>query len=201
MDSAIGRKRKRATARDFLERLCRRFRFVALEYEAWNEGLVMCLPGDLGRASRRRFLCSRLAHLGGGALFAGNIQIMFKDKLSVGDNVSFNSDVFINAAGGVTIGDHTLIGPGSKIWSTNHRFTDADRLITEQGYDCMPVNIGADVWVAANVIILPGVTIGDGCVVAAGAVVTNDVPPYSIIAGVPARIISMRKPSANEPLE
>ena len=112
-----------------------------------------------------------------------------------------------NAVGDVTIGNHTrigihctVIGPvcignnvnlaqGITVSALNHNFEDTTRRIDEQGISTKPVMIGDDVWIGANAVILPGVTIGQHVVVAAGAVVTKDVPDYSIVAGVPAIVI------------
>lgn len=112
-----------------------------------------------------------------------------------------------NAVGDVTIGDHTrvgihctVIGPvcignhvnlaqGITVTALNHNFADSNRKIDEQGISTKSVVIGDDVWIGANAVILPGVTIGRHVVVAAGAVVTKDVPDYSLVAGVPAKEI------------
>ena len=112
-----------------------------------------------------------------------------------------------NAVGDVTIGDHTrigihctVIGPvnignnvnlaqGITVTALNHNFEDVTRRIDEQGISTKPVVIGDDVWIGANAVILPGVTIGRHVVVAAGAVVTKDVPDNCIVGGVPAKVI------------
>ena len=112
-----------------------------------------------------------------------------------------------NAVGDVTIGDHTrigihctVIGPvcignhvnlaqGITVTALNHIFKDSSRRIDEQGVSTKPVVIGDDVWIGANAVILPGVTIGRHCVVAAGAVVTKDVPDHTLVGGVPAKVI------------
>ena len=112
-----------------------------------------------------------------------------------------------NAVGDVTIGDHTrigihstIIGPvcigshvhlaqGITVTALNHRYEDKKRRIDEQGVSTQPVVISDDVWIGANAVILPGVTIGRHAVVAAGAVVTKDVPDYCMVGGVPAKII------------
>ena len=112
-----------------------------------------------------------------------------------------------NAVGDVIIGDHTriglhntIIGPvsignnvnlaqGITVTALNHNFDDATKRIDEQGVSTKPVVIGNDVWIGANVVVLPGVTIGSHCVVAAGAVVTKDVPDHTLVAGVPAKVI------------
>ena len=115
------------------------------------------------------------------------------EELVVGDNVIIGYDNFIQALGGVTIGDNVLTAPGVKIWSVNHNFRDKDRLVTEQGQTSSPVTIGRDVWIAANAFISPGVTLPEGVIISSGAVVgVKDYKPYSIIAGNPARVIGFR---------
>lgn len=112
-----------------------------------------------------------------------------------------------NAVGDVTIGDYTrigihctVIGPvcigshvnlaqGITVTALNHNFGDAARRIDEQGVSTKPVVIGDDVWIGANAVILPGVTIGCHCVVAAGAVVSKDVPDNTLVGGVPAKVL------------
>jgi len=112
-----------------------------------------------------------------------------------------------NAVGDVTIGDYTrigihctVIGPvcignhvnlaqGITVTALNHIFKDSSRRIDEQGVSTKPVVIGDDVWIGANAVILPGVTIGSHCVVAAGAVVTKDVPNHTLVGGIPAKVI------------
>ena len=127
---------------------------------------------------------------------------------SLGDYSVIESFACINnAVGDVMIGDHTriglhntIIGPveigshvnlaqGITVTALNHNFDDAEKRIDEQGVSTKPVTIEDDVWVGANAVILPGVTIGNHCVVAAGAVVTKDVQPHSLVAGVPAKVI------------
>ena len=95
-----------------------------------------------------------------------------------------------NAVGDVIIGDYTRIGlQGITVTALNHNFEDTEKRIDEQGVSTTPVTIGDDVWIGANAVILPGVHIGRHCVVAAGAVVTKDVPDHSLVAGVPAKVI------------
>ena len=127
---------------------------------------------------------------------------------SLGDYSVIESFACINnAVGDVIIGDHTriglhntIIGPvdigshvnlaqGITVSALNHNFSDTNKRIDEQGVSTNQVTIEDDVWVGANAVILPGVKIGEHCVVAAGAVVTKDVPPHSLVAGVPAKVI------------
>ena len=91
--------------------------------------------------------------------------------------------------GPVCIGNHVNLAQGITVTALNHNFKDAEKRIDEQGVSTTPVTIGDDVWIGANAIILPGVHIGQHCVIAAGAVVTKDVPDHSLVGGVPAKIM------------
>ena len=91
--------------------------------------------------------------------------------------------------GPVTIGNHVNLAQGITVTALNHNFDDTTKRIDEQGIATKPVVISDDVWIGANAVILPGVTIGRHAVVAAGAVVTKDVPDNTIVGGVPATII------------
>jgi len=103
----------------------------------------------------------------------------------LGNRVEINNFSIVNGTGGVDIGDDTLIGPGVRIISYQHLFA-AGQTIRSQPSEGKPIRIGRDCWIGTNAIILAGVTIGDGAVVAAGAVVTRDVPSGTVVAGIPA---------------
>lgn len=129
-------------------------------------------------------------------------------KFSLGDYSVIESYACINnAVGDVMIGDHTriglhntIIGPvlignhvnlaqGITVTALNHIFENSEKRIDEQGVSTSAVVIEDDIWIGANAVVLPGVTIGHHSVVAAGAVVTKDVPPHSLVAGIPAKVI------------
>lgn len=129
-------------------------------------------------------------------------------KFSLGDYSVIESFACINnAVGDVMIGDHTriglhntIIGPvtigshvnlaqGITVTALNHNFENSKKRIDEQGVSTSAVVIEDDIWIGANAVVLPGVTIGHHSVVAAGAIVTKDVPPHSLVAGVPAKVI------------
>lgn len=114
-------------------------------------------------------------------------------NLKVGDDVDFAVGVLVTSDGGVEIGDRVLIGYGTKILSRNHRVPENKGRIFGAGHEAKRVVIENDVWIGANCVILPGVTIGEGAVVAAGAVVTKPVPAFTVVGGVPAKPIRGRK--------
>ena len=91
--------------------------------------------------------------------------------------------------GPVTIGNHVNLAQGITVTALNHNFIDTTLRIDEQGISTNPVEIGDDVWIGANAVILPGVTIGRHVVVAAGAVVTKDVPDNCVVGGIPAKVL------------
>lgn len=115
------------------------------------------------------------------------------NSLKIGDNVGINHYCFIGVRGDIQIGDNVIFGPRVNIFSENHNYSNIEIPIKNQGVSKGKTKIGNDIWIGANVSIMSGVTIGDGCVIAAGAVVTKDIPAYSIIGGVPAKLIKSRK--------
>jgi len=116
----------------------------------------------------------------------------FGGHIHFGEHCSLNRSGYVWGGGGVDIGNMVRIGPRVNIMSNNHNFEDRSRPIMEQGFALGKIVIEDDVWIGANVTILPKVTVGQGAVVGAGAVVTKDVAPYTIVAGVPATIIGTR---------
>lgn len=106
-------------------------------------------------------------------------------NIHVGKNVFINSGCRFQDQGGITIGDGVLIGHNVVLATLNHDMNPRKRSTLHPA----PITIGNDVWIGANATVLPGVTIGDGAVIAAGAVVTKDVPSNVIVGGVPAKII------------
>lgn len=95
--------------------------------------------------------------------------------------------------GPVTIGSHVNLAQGITVTALNHNFENGGLRIDEQGVSTKPVVIGDDVWIGANAVVLPGVTLGSHVVVAAGAVVTKDVPDHTLVGGVPAKVIKSLK--------
>lgn len=109
----------------------------------------------------------------------------FGKNIRIGKNVFINADCKFQDQGGITIGDDTLIGHNVVLATLNHEEDPNKR----GNLIAAPINIGKKVWIGSNATVLPGVTIGDGAIIAAGAVVTKDVEAMTIVAGVPANFI------------
>jgi acetyltransferase-like isoleucine patch superfamily enzyme len=155
--------------------------------------LISLLPSrPWGARARARYYRSVLRDCGLGLRVSQHVILKFPQNISVGPNVFMNRGVFMAARALITIGEDTLIGPYTIVNSGDHRYRDAGQLIRRQGHEPQPIVIGDDVWIGAHCTILKGVVLGTGCVVAAGAVVTSDVDPYTVVAGTPARPIGAR---------
>lgn len=115
------------------------------------------------------------------------------EGLVIGNNVGIAQNCFIQVRGKVVIGNDVIFGPGVSIFSENHKFDDPDLPVAVQGEIRKGVTIEDGVWVGARAIILDGVNVGKNSIIAAGSIVSKDVPPYVIVAGVPAKIIRNRK--------
>jgi acetyltransferase-like isoleucine patch superfamily enzyme len=113
--------------------------------------------------------------------------------IKIGNNCSINSFCHFSGNGGITIGNDVLIATQCVLISANHNFDDSEKLIRMQGETQKPIDIEDNCWLGAGVKVLAGVTIHKGSVVGAGAVVTHDLPAYSVSVGVPARVINMRR--------
>ena len=151
------------------------------------------LPRGPGVWARGRFLGLFLARLGEGTVIQDNLRVNSPENVSIGAHCSFGEDIFITGGGGVTIGDYVGLGPDVKIWSVNHRFADPDIPWMLQGYEKSPVVIEDDVWLGANTFVKPGITVGKGAIVSAGTILSKSVPPFSIVAGNPGRVVGWRK--------
>jgi len=198
-------------------------RILAGEIGSWFAFWLAWVPGHVGVRLRyflyrMRFAsCGRSMGVGVGCTIRGFCNIAVGDdvaigsrssvlagvhnggeRIVVGNNVALNFNVMINAdrGGEIAIGNDVLIGPNVVVRASNHRYESTDVQIRKQGHSRGKIVIGDDVWIGANAVILPNVTIGKGAIIAAGAVVSEDVASYEIVGGVPAKRIGHRGKTA-----
>jgi galactoside O-acetyltransferase len=139
---------------------------------------------------RRAKLAKELRSCGLGVWISPDARIWGTDGVTLEDNVAINAFTHIFGGGGVRIGARTLISTGCSIASITH----SERIATRhQGIE-LPVTIEEDCWLGTGAIVLPGVSIGRGSIIGAGAVVTKDIPPLSLAVGVPARVVRQITP-------
>lgn len=176
-----------------IKRLLQRTRLVRLQLRGAKIGAdceigpgVECSPGFLRQ--RGTIMVGDRCSLARGTVLAA-----WGGAITLGRNIFVGPYAVIYGHGGVEIGDDTLISMHCCILSSNHTVPPRGTTIRSQPDILLPTKIGRDVWLGANVTVLGGVTIGDGCIVGAGAVVTKDLPAYSIALGVPARVIRHRE--------
>lgn len=142
------------------------------------------------RGAYLRLICKKVGknfRIGGGCRISG------PENIEIGDNVSIENNCSLYGQGGIKIGNNTMFASYIHIISQNHNFDRIDVPIRDQGFENAPVVIEDDVWLGINVVVLKGITIGEGSIIGAGAVVTKDIPPYSIAVGNPAKVIRTRK--------
>jgi acetyltransferase-like isoleucine patch superfamily enzyme len=121
-------------------------------------------------------------------------------QVRIGEGTFLNIAVMVAAMQLVEIGSHCMLANGCFVTDANHRFDDPDAPVPWQGFDSKgPTRIGDNVWMGANVVVTSGVTIGERCVIGANSVVTQDIPPFSIAAGVPAKVLRAVTYDAQQP--
>ena len=154
-------------------------------------GMVKYLPSPLGDGLRYWFSWPFVQRMGKVRRYEG-VTRWYPYRIRLGNRVTLNEWIYISGFGGVEIGDNVSIGHRTSIISSDHVFSEREQPIKEQGLSAASVVIEADVFIGCNTTVLKGVHIGRGAVVGAGSVVTHDVPPYTIVAGVPALSVGAR---------
>jgi acetyltransferase-like isoleucine patch superfamily enzyme len=133
--------------------------------------------------------------LGAGVAIAPNVSLRNAERIEIGARSHIGERCFLWAGqyhGRIVIGEDALFGPGVFVIATNYRYDDRGAPVMTQPRVERDVHIGRDVWLGTGVVVVAGVSVGDGSIVAAGSVVTKDVPPWTVVAGVPARAIGVR---------
>jgi len=189
---------------------------IAYEVITWLNNLINIMPGSIGVLLRRLIYKSFLNNCGKKLTLDPNVQITgFKNinlgnyvqvsknssihahnngKIIIGDRFGMNTNSTIGAADGgeIIIGNDVMIAQNVVIRASDHEFKDIQIPISQQGHRGGKILIGDGCWIAANVVITANVVIGEHSIVAAGAVVTSNIEPYSIVGGVPAKLIRKR---------
>lgn len=171
----------------------KKLRVLKSEFRQWSYTLLLSMPGRIGVRARRRLL--PFGKIGKNVRLDRGSWFEHPEHITIGDDTGANRYCFIHAGGGVEIGRNVLLGPFVTIYSQNHNWRDRGTRIADQGRTRAKVVIEDDVWLCAGSVVLPGVKVRKGTVVAAGAVVTRDTEPYSIVGGVPAVKIGERTDS------
>ena len=121
--------------------------------------------------------------------------------IKIGNNVGVGEFAYLGGGGGLEIGDDCIIGQFFSCHPENHNFKNPNQLIRLQGVERKGIIVGNNCWIGSKVTILDGVTIGDNCVIAAGAVVTKSMPANSVVGGVPAKVLRKDKGEKKQPVE
>ena len=142
------------------------------------------------RRGHGRLVLGRWAHIGDGTAIRAH-----EGTVEIGDKVVFGRDNVVNGYLDISIGESTLIADWIYICDFDHKFEQLGVPIKDQGIAKLPVRIGADCWLGTKVSVLRGTETGPGCVFAAHTVVRGDIPAYSVVAGVPGKVIKRRLPA------
>jgi galactoside O-acetyltransferase len=192
-----------------------KFKKLARELKVIFSQVIMFFPGKLGELFRRWWLKSQVQRSGSaisvgmGLEITGGKNIRLGDRVNImrfnyfyandgsielGSDVAINSNTQIGAADGgrVIIGNHVILGPNVVLRASDHVHDRIDVPIRDQGHTGGEIIIENDVWICANVVVTKDVRIGAHSIIAAGSVVTSNVEPYSIFAGVPAKLLRKR---------
>jgi acetyltransferase-like isoleucine patch superfamily enzyme len=170
-------------------------RKISDEAYYWLEGFLAVLPySRIGNMLRNLYWAKKFNIMGKNISVFPGVRFFGIERITIGKKVSINCNTMIDACGGgIRIGNNVLIGPNCVIRAADHIFSDVAIPINKQGHLGGDVIIEDDCWLGANVVVLKKVSIGKGCVVGAGSVVTKNIPAYNVVAGVPARVIGHRK--------
>jgi len=134
----------------------------------------------------------KFEELGDNVRIENRVTINKAENITIKEEAFIGQDSFLNAVEEITIGRYAAIAAGCRIMTWNHNISNRTTELRTTGKETAPVEINDGVWMGYDVIVLPGVTIGEGAVIAAGSVVTNDVGPFDVVAGSPASKIGER---------
>lgn len=166
--------------------------FIYTQLESVLQWFLMYLPAIPGMVLR--FVGYKLffKQLTGFLFVEPNVKFVHMNRIRLGKNIAINSGTYINGFGEIDIEDFVLIGSNVTISSGMHPFEGRTPHVIERGCTPKKITIKEGAWLGAGVVIMPGITIGKGCVIGANSVVTKDTPEYSVVAGIPAKKIKDR---------
>lgn len=145
------------------------------------------------RFCREKYWASRFKSCGKNFICCSYVVLKGARNTIVGNNVRIGEGCYINARGGLNIGNNVKFGPQVFVWTWDHNYYAPEKLpYDDEVIIDKPITICDNVWIGAKAVLVPGVTIGEGAVVAMGAVVTCDVPPCAVVGGNPAKILKYR---------
>jgi acetyltransferase-like isoleucine patch superfamily enzyme len=127
------------------------------------------------------------ATIGADIVLKPGVEVLQPRSLKIGSHINIGRDCHLDSRGGLTVGDNVNISDEVAIWTAEHDIQSATFDMTTA-----PVVIGDRAWLCFRCIVMPGVTLGEGCVVASGSIVTKDVPAFAVVAGIPAKVIGSR---------
>lgn len=191
-------------------------KYLLLEIVTWFDAVVRAIPGLIGMRIRRALWSPRFRSAGRGLVIEEGVTLRGTENITIGDEVilmrgssiyaeratctigprsalGIHSMIDANDGGEIVLGNEVIIATGCVLRASGHRFDDLDKAVRYQGHVGGRIVLGDDIWIGANAVVLPDVSVGAHAIIGAGAVVTKDVPPYAIVGGVPARVIGSRK--------
>lgn len=156
------------------------------------------MPGNIGIAIRYCCIKNLCKRCGDNVIVFPGAYLTYLESCIFGNNISIHENCNIGCKGELTVGNNVMISQGTSILTTEHDYKQLSVPMRDASVICKSVTIGDDVWLGAHSIITAGTTIGYGAVIAAGAVVTKNIPPMCIAAGIPAHIIGKRVTTENQ---
>jgi acetyltransferase-like isoleucine patch superfamily enzyme len=155
--------------------------------DQWLNVLFCLIGGYIGFLLKTLVYKLLFKKLDGLFFIRPHVYIEHSYGMSIGKDCHINYGTYIDARGGISIGNHVLIGPNCSIVSSNHNVNTQNNRLNE-GHQLSEVQIGNNVWIGSNCSIMPGITIGNNSIIAAGSVVIESIPSNTMVAGVPAKI-------------
>lgn len=172
-------------------------RTLAVRWRYWRQKqrLGQCGPGIFFEPGVHLMRFPKNIHLGANMVLKSGARLCACNEtahISIGENTTVGYHTYLFASASITIGNNCLIAPFVYLVDSDHSIA-REELINRQPNQTAPITIGDDVWIGTGAKVLKGVTVGDGAVIAAGALVKDDVAPYTIVGGIPAKKISERQ--------